>query len=268
MIGTKHIPLSINIQKIICIGVVCSKANDFFMQSNCLVRNKSPPSIFEFYKNLNIGGFFMKENYEINNNYKNKRYEDKTYDEANRYDFYTKRFLQYGIGTKCEGFIEISKKQYNKIYEGLKNNPNADIKLFKTYSVGFYEKAGTYVIQDVDKNVFECLFKSQRYEKNKTKHERERHLNIYFKQDDINHLKDEKNTEESILDKIEDENIRKYLNTILSEKQSRRFYKNKIDEIPLIVIAFEEGIDVAAVKRSVDRAVEKIIKNYKKNKKF
>ena len=50
MIETKHIPLSINIRKIICIGVVRSKANDFFMQSNCLVRNKSPPSIFEFFE--------------------------------------------------------------------------------------------------------------------------------------------------------------------------------------------------------------------------
>lgn len=50
MIETKHIPLSINIRKIICIGVVRSKANDFFMQSNCLVRNKSSPSIFEFFE--------------------------------------------------------------------------------------------------------------------------------------------------------------------------------------------------------------------------
>ena len=59
-----------------------------------------------------------------------------------------------------------------------------------------------------------------------------------------------------------------YLNSILSEIQSRRFYKNKIEELPLIVIAFEEGKDVAAVKRSVDRAVRNILEEHKKNKKF
>ena len=198
----------------------------------------------------------------------NKEYKNKTYDEANKYDFYTKRFLQYGIGTEYEGFVELNKRQYKKIYERLKNNPDADLKLFKTYSVGFYEKSGTYIIQDVDKSVFQCLFETQRYEKNKIKHERERHLNTFFKQEDINNLISEDNVESAILNKIEDENLKKYLNSILSEKQSRRFYKNKIEELPLIVIAFEEGKDVAAVKRSVDRAVRKILEEYKKNKKF
>ena len=197
-----------------------------------------------------------------------KEYKNKTYDEANKYDFYTKRFLQYGVGTKYEGFIELNKGQYKKIYERLKDNPDADLRLFKTYSVGFYEKSGTYIIQDVDKDVFQCLFETQRYEKNKVKHERERHLNVFFKQEDISKLVSEDNVEDLILNKIEDENLRKYLDSVLSEKQSKRFYKNKIEELPLIVIAFEEGKDVAAVKRSVDRAVRKILEEYKKNKKF
>lgn len=50
MIEKKHIPLSINISKSICIGVIRSEANVFFIPSNCLVRNKSPPSIFEFFE--------------------------------------------------------------------------------------------------------------------------------------------------------------------------------------------------------------------------
>lgn len=197
-----------------------------------------------------------------------KKYKNETYDETNKYDFYTKRFLQYGINTQYEGFLEINKGQYNKIHEKLKCNPNADIKLFKTYSVGFYEKTGTYIIQDVDKDVFNCLFKSQRYEKNKRRHERERYLNNYFEQEDIVNLISDDNVEKQILDKMEDENLKKYLDSILSEKQSRRFYKNKIERLPLIVIALEEGKDVAAVKRSVDRAIRRILNDYKKNKKI
>lgn len=198
----------------------------------------------------------------------NKEYKDKTYDEANRYDFYVKRFLQYGIGTNYGGFVKLTKKQYDEIDEKLKNNSDVDLKLFKTYSVGFYKRNGTYVIQDVDKNVFECLFNTQRYEKNKVKHERDRYLNIYFKQEDIKNLISEGNVEETTLNKIESENLRIYLDSILSQKQSKRFYQNKIEEVPLIVIAVEEGKDVAAVKRSVDRAVKKIKEEYRKNQKI
>ena len=93
-------------------------------------------------------------------------------------------------------------------------------------------------------------------------------LNTFFKQEDISKLISEDNVESTILNKIEDENLKAYLNSMLSEIQSRRFYKNKIEELPLIVIAFEEGKDVAAVKRSVDRAVRNILEEYKKNKKF
>jgi|GEM_PF-3690858 len=49
MIEKKHIPFLINISKSICIGVIRSESNAFFIPSNCPVRNKSPPSIFEFF---------------------------------------------------------------------------------------------------------------------------------------------------------------------------------------------------------------------------
>mgnify|MGYP000128526781 FL=1 len=197
-----------------------------------------------------------------------KKYNNKNYDETNKYDFYTKKFLQYGVGTKYEGIIELNKEQYKKINERLKDNPNTNLRLFKTYSVGFYGESGAYIIQNVDKDVFQCLFKTQRYEKNKIKHERDRHLNTFFEQKDIDKLVSKDNVEDLILNKIEDEKLREYLNSILSEKQSRRFYKNKIEEIPLLVIACEEDKNVAAVKRSVDRAVRKILGAYKNNKKF
>lgn len=50
MIVTNHNPLFLNNRKVICIGVFCSKANDFFALPNCLIRIRSPPSIFEFLK--------------------------------------------------------------------------------------------------------------------------------------------------------------------------------------------------------------------------
>ena len=193
---------------------------------------------------------------------------NKSYDEINKYDFKVHYFMHYAIGTKFEGRVEITKSEYNELIKKINNSSGAMIRVYKTYTVGFYKTPKTYVTQEVDKKVFDCLYSSQRYERNKVKHERERHLNTFFKQEDISKLISEDNVESTILNKIEDENLKAYLNSVLSEIQSRRFYKNKIEELPLIVIAFEEGKDVAAVKRSVDRAVRNILEEYKKNKKF
>ena len=193
---------------------------------------------------------------------------NKSYDEINKYDFKVHYYMHYAIGTKFEGRVEITKSEYNELIKKINNSSDAKIRAYKTYTVGFYKTPKTYVTQEVDKKVFDCLYSSQRYERNKVKHERERHLNTFFKQEDISKLISEDNVESTILNKIEDENLRVYLNSILSEIQSRRFYKNKIEELPLIVIAFEEGKDVAAVKRSVDRAVRNILEEHKKNKKF
>lgn len=77
MIVTNHNPLSQNNRKVICIGVFCSEANDFFVLPSCLIRIRSPPSIFEFLKNLNIGGFLMKENNKLNKNYIEKNMKTK-----------------------------------------------------------------------------------------------------------------------------------------------------------------------------------------------
>ena len=193
---------------------------------------------------------------------------NKSYDEINKYDFKVHYYMHYAIGTKFEGRVEINKSEYNELIKKINNSSNAMIRAYKTYTVGFYKTPKTYVTQEVDKKVFDCLYSSQRYERNKVKHERERHLNTFFKQEDISKLVSEDNVESTILNKMEDENLKAYLNSMLSEIQSRRFYKNKIEELPLIVIAFEEGKDVAAVKRSVDRAVRNILEEHKKNKKF
>jgi len=190
--------------------------------------------------------------------------EIKDYDEINKYDFYKKYYLHYAIGTKFEDYIKITKDEYYELKQKLNNSKEAMVEVFITYAVGFYKEEGTYIIKDVNKDVFYCLYDSQRYERNKRKHEKERHLDAYFEQENINNLISESNVENFIIEKIENENLKEYLDSILSEKQSRRFYKNKIEKLPLIVIAVEEGKDVAAVKRSVDRAIIKILKKYKK----
>ena len=173
---------------------------------------------------------------------------NKSYDEINKYDFKVHYYMHYAIGTKFEGRVEITKSEYNELIKKINNSSNAMIRAYKTYTVGFYKTPKTYVTQEVDKKVFDCLYSSQRYERNKVKHERERHLNTFFKQEDISKLISEDNVESTILNKIEDENLKAYLNSMLSEIQSRRFYKNKIEELPLIVIAFEEGKDVLVLK--------------------
>ena len=57
----------------------------------------------------------MKENNELNKDYREKKYEDKNYDERNEYDFYIKYFLHLAIGTKYEDCIEISKQEYKEL---------------------------------------------------------------------------------------------------------------------------------------------------------
>lgn len=45
-----HIPLLIKNKEVSCIGILCPKSNGFFVVCNYIVRNKSPPSTFEFLK--------------------------------------------------------------------------------------------------------------------------------------------------------------------------------------------------------------------------
>jgi len=188
---------------------------------------------------------------------------NKNYDEINKYDFYTKYYMQFGIGTKFENCVEISKKEYNDLIKKINNSKNAMIRVFATYTVGFYKSPETYVLQAVDEDVYYCLYKSQRYEKNKRRHERERHLDRFFKQADINNIASEDNLEKQVLRKIEEKRVRNFLKSTLSKKQNDRFYRNKIEDIPLVVIAVEEGTTPDAIRDSVNKAKKQNKKNLK-----
>ena len=73
-----------------------------------------------------------------------------------------------------------------------------------------------------------------------------------------------KEAEEDILNKVEKENIKKFLDTSLFEKQSNRFFQNIIDNIPIVVIAVQEGADPSSVRESIERAKKTLSKKYKK----
>ena len=109
-----------------------------------------------------------------------------------------------------------------------------------------------------------CLYKSQRYEKNKRRHERERHLDRFFRQEDIDNIQSKNNLENDVLREIEEKRIRAFLKETLSEKQNDRFYKNKMQDIPLVVIAIEEGSTPDAIRDSVNKAKKQIRNNLKK----
>lgn len=188
----------------------------------------------------------------------------KNYDETNKYNFKVHYYMRYAIGTKFEDSIEISKKDYLDLKKKIVNSDKAMIKIYKTYTVGFYKNPSTYVIQEVDKNVYECLYNSQRYEKNKKSNESRRHLDDYFEQDDFEKIPSEDNVENEVLSKIEKEDIKEFLDSILFEKQSNRFFQNIIDDIPIVVIAFQEGADPSSVRESIERAKKTLSKKYKK----
>lgn len=189
--------------------------------------------------------------------------EIENYDEINKYDFYKKYYLRYAIGTRFENCIKITKEEYYELKNKLNNSKKAMVEVFITYAVGFYKEEGTYIIKDVNKDVFYCLYDSQRYERNKRKHERERHINPYFEQENINNIKGNYNLEDIILNKYENERIKQFLKEILSEKQNSRFCKNKFKKIPMVVIAIEEGTTPDAVRDSINKAKKQIKKNLK-----
>ena len=172
--------------------------------------------------------------------------------------------MHYAIGTRFENCVKISKKEYNDLIQKLNNSKDSMIKVFATYAVGFHKDPETYVIQAVDEEVYYCLYKSQKYEKNKRRHERERHLDCFFKQEDIDNIASKCNLENEVLRKIEEKRVKTFLKETLSEKQNDRFYKNKIEKIPLVVIAIEEGSTPDAIRDSVNKAKKQIRNNLKK----
>ena len=186
----------------------------------------------------------------------------KNYDEINRYDFYVKYYMQFAIGTKFEDCIEITKREYIDLRKKINNFKEAMIKVFATYTVGFFKNQETYVLQAVNKDVYYCLLKSQNYESNKRRHELERHLDRFFKQEDINKIASSDNVENIVLEEFDREEIKKRLNSILTKKQIERLYKNLILEISLVEIAKEEGTDAAAIYRCIERAIDRITKKF------
>ena len=193
---------------------------------------------------------------------------NKEYNQKNNYDFKVHYYKCYAKGTKYENKMEISKEEYLELSKELKKIDKSLLQVYKTYTVGFYKNPGTYVIQEVDKNVYDCLYKSQRYEKNRRSNESRRHLDDYFEQEDLDKMPSVENIEDEILNKIEKEDLKIFLDSILFEKQSRRFFQNIIDGIPIVVIAFQEGVDPSSVRESIERAKKTILKNLKKYKKF
>lgn len=206
----------------------------------------------------------MKNNYKEIDKYEKSKEKTINYDEANKYDFYVKYYMNFAIGTKYEDCVEITKQDYDDLIKKINNTKKAMIKVFATYTVGFYKNPETYVLQAVDKDVYYCLYKSQRYEKNKRRHERERHLDRFFRQEDIDNIQSKNNLENDVLREIEEKQIRAFLKETLSEKQNDRFYKNKMQDIPLVVIAIEEGSTPDAIRDSVNKAKKQIRNNLKK----
>lgn len=206
----------------------------------------------------------MKNNYKEIDKYEKSKEKVINYDEANKYDFYVKYYMNFAIGTKYEDCVEITKQDYDDLIKKINNTKKAMIKVFATYTVGFYKNPETYVLQAVDKDVYYCLYKSQRYEKNKRRHERERHLDRFFRQEDIDNIQSKNNLENDVLREIEEKQIRAFLKETLSEKQNNRFYKNKMQDIPLVVIAIEEGSTPDAIRDSVNKAKKQIRNNLKK----
>ena len=191
----------------------------------------------------------------------------KSYDELNKYDFIVKYYLKFLINSKIEDFIEITKAEYENLEEKLERESDSNIKIFKTYTVGFYKNPECYVEQVVDKDVFECLQTSQIYEKNKAKHERDRYLTNCNEDNDVDTIADKENQEKTILDKISYEELLEFAKSIFAEKQYDRFYKHLILEIPITVIASLEDVSIPAVWESIDRAIETFKNNYEKRNK-
>lgn len=189
----------------------------------------------------------------------------KNYDNENKYKFNIKYFMEYAIGSKYANKIEISKEEYKEMNEKLEEQKTNIIKLFKTYSVGFKNIDGIYVEQEVTKDVFDCLLMSQRKEHHRRKNESRRHLDNYFKQEELDKLPDIKNLENEIVENLSKEELIKIVKSILQEKQSERFIKYVFEDYPMLVIAINDNVSMTAIFNSIERAkkqIKKILKNF------
>ena len=235
--------------QITSLGLFCLNVSDFFLACMSVIRIRSPPSKTRNLVNFEFLEVIMKE---------------KSYDELNKYDFIIKYYLKFLINSKIEDFIEITQNEYEDLESKLEKEPDSNIKIFKTYTVGFYKSPECYVEQVVDKDVFECLQTSQIYEKNKVKHERDRYLTNCNEDNDVDIIPDKENLEKTILDKVSYEELLEFAKSIFAEKQYDRFYKHLVLEIPFTVIASLEDVTIPAVWESIDRAIETFKSNYEK----
>lgn len=192
---------------------------------------------------------------------------EKNYDELNKYDFIVKYYIKFMMNKNVEDCIEITSEEYENLENKLKKMPDSNIKIFKTYLVGFYTNPECYIEQVVDKDVFDCLQKSQIYEKNKAKHERDRYLTNYNSTNDIDAIPDKESFEKKIIDKISYQELLDFARTIFFEKQYDRFYKHLILEIPITLIAKSDNAAITSVWESITRAIETFKKNYNNNEK-
>lgn len=192
---------------------------------------------------------------------------EKNYDELNKYDFIVKYYIKFMMNKNVEDCVEITSEEYESLESKLKKMPDSNIKIFKTYLVGFYTNPECYIEQVVDKDVFDCLQKSQIYEKNKTKHERDRYLTNYNSTNDIDAIPDKESLEKKIIDKISYQELLDFARTIFFEKQYERFYKHLILEIPITLIAKSDNAAITSVWESITRAIETLKKNYNNNEK-
>ena len=184
----------------------------------------------------------------------------KSYDQLNNYDFIIRYFMKICVNTKYEDSIEITEDIFLNLESRKEEIHYSNIEIYKKYYVGFYKNSTSYITQEVMQEVYFCLKETQNYEKNKVKHERERHIDVYFEQERLNKIPSKINYEEKALDKVVEQEIKEFLESKLNKKQCRRFYRNKIKDIPLVVIAKEENTDPASICKSVMRAKKKIKK--------
>ena len=192
---------------------------------------------------------------------------EKSYDELNKYDFSIKYYLKFSINDNLDDCIEITEEEYMNLKDKInkKRNPNIDVE--KNYIVGFYKNPECYVEQVVDKDVYDCLQKSQKYEKNKAKHERDRYLTMSNKQNDMDIIASKENVEKKVLDKMSYEELLDLAESVFYEKQFKRFYDHIILEIPITVIATNDDVSIPSAWESIDRAITTLKKILDENKK-
>ena len=76
-------------------------------------------------------------------------------------------------------------------------------------------------------------------------------------------------TENEALKNINNKDVIAFLDSILTEKQSKRFYQNIMEDIPIVVIAVNENAHPSSVRESIESAKKIVEKNLnKKIKKF